>query len=149
MTDWSQFAAGLAAELAAAPDTTVLVIGESAAPGARRFAQFRKDGDAVSAELTGDEWLEPGFRPGDDGARAITEAGWHRPDEAHMGNWWTEFPWPVATEDYQRLAASTVTGLRDGFGIASPAALVYQGWVERAGNSDLHLPGLGIRDAAR
>lgn len=148
MTDWAEFARGLAAELAAAPETTVLVIGESAAPGARRFAQFRKTGEAVSAELTGDEWLEPTFRPDDDGTWAITEAGWRPPNEAHMGNWWTEFPWPVATDDYQRLAAITVVGLRDGFGIGSPLTLVYQGWVERAGNSDLHLPGLGIPDAS-
>ncbi|MDO3647299.1 TY-Chap domain-containing protein [Nocardia mangyaensis] len=148
MTDWSEFARGLATELAAAPETTVLVIGESATPGARRFAQFRKTGEAMSAELTGDEWLEPAFRPDEDGTQAITAAGWRRPDEAHMGNWWTEFPWPVATFDYQRLAEITVTGLRDGFGIDSPLSLVYHGWVERAGNSDLHLPGLGIPDAS-
>lgn len=147
MTDWTAFARGLATELAAAPDTTVLVIGEAAAPGTRRFAQFRKTGDAVSAELVGDEWLEPAFRPDEDGTRVIAGAGWHRPDEAHMDNWWTELPWPVTTDDYQRLAASTVTGLRDGFGIDSPSTLVYQGWVERAGNSDLYLPGLGIPDA--
>ncbi len=148
MTDWTGFAHGLAAELAAAPETTVLVIGESAAPGARRFAQFRKTGEAVSAELTGDEWLEPEFRPDGDGIRMITEAGWRLPDEAHMGNWWTEFPWPVDTDDYQRLAAITVVGLRDGFGIGSPLTLAYKGWVENAGNSDLHLPGLGIPDAS-
>ncbi|WP_336085383.1 TY-Chap domain-containing protein [Nocardia sp. SSK8] len=147
MTGWTAFAHGLATELAAAPDTTVLVIGESAAPGARRFAQFRKTGTAVAAELTGDEWLEPAFRPDADGIRAITEAGWQTPDEAHMDNWWAEFPWPTTTEDYQRLAAMTVTGLRDGFGIAAPTTLVYRGWVEQAGNSDLHLPGLGIPDA--
>ncbi|MGW6698905.1 TY-Chap domain-containing protein [Nocardia sp. NPDC055049] len=148
MTDWTDFARGLAAELAAAPESTVLVIGETASPGARRFAQFLKTGEAVSAELAGDEWLEPAFRPDDDGARTIIEAGWRLPDEAHMGNWWAEFPWPVDTDAYRRLAAITVTGLRDGFGIDSPLALGYQGWVERAGNSSLHLPGLGIPDAS-
>ncbi|MFD3705017.1 hypothetical protein ACFWUP_17925 [Nocardia sp. NPDC058658] len=146
MTDWTEFASGLAAELQNSPDSTVLVIGETTEPGERRFVQFLKTGTVVSAELSGDEWLEPAFRPGADGVQAITDAGWHQPNEDHMGNWWIEFPWSAGTDDYRQLAAITVAGLRDGFGIDSPAKLVYRGWVERAGNSRLHLPGLGIPD---
>ncbi|WP_280344592.1 TY-Chap domain-containing protein [Nocardia neocaledoniensis] len=144
MTDWTEFARGLASALQTSPDSTVLVVGESTKPGQRRFSQFLKTGTVVSAELTGDEWLEPAFHTDADGVRAISDAGWHQPNEEHMGNWWIEFPWSANTEDYQRLAAMTVTGLRDGFGIESPAQLVYRGWVERAGNANLHLPGLGV-----
>ncbi|MFD6103663.1 hypothetical protein ACFWFQ_13445 [Nocardia salmonicida] len=148
MTDWADFARGLADELAAAPDTTVLVIGEVAPPGSRRFAQFRKTSESVEAELTGDEWLDPASRPDDPGWRAITRAGWNRPDQDHCDNWWAEFSSPVDTDQYRRIAAITVAGLRDGFGIGSPLTLAYKGWVERAGNSNLHLPGLGIPDAS-
>ncbi|MEV0333090.1 hypothetical protein [Nocardia sp. NPDC050717] len=144
MTDWTQFARGLAAELQGVPDSSVLVIGESTKPGERRFAQFLKTGTVISAELTGDEWLEPAFHTSPHGVKAITDAGWHQPNEIHMGNWWIEFPWSATTKDYERLAALTVTGLRDGFGIESPAQLVYRGWVENAGNARLHLPGLGV-----
>ncbi|MFD6397894.1 hypothetical protein [Nocardia sp. NPDC060249] len=148
MTDWEEFARGLANELAAVPDTTVLVIGEAAPSSSRRFAQFRKTSESVLAELPGNAWLDPESRPDDAGWRAITRAGWRQPDQDHCDNWWAEFPWPVDTDAYQRLAAITVTGLRDGFGIDSPLTLVYQGWVERAGNANLHLPGLGIPDAS-
>ncbi|WP_280344600.1 TY-Chap domain-containing protein [Nocardia neocaledoniensis] len=118
MTDWTAFASALADELAAAPDTSVLVVGESAPAGSRRFAQFRKSGDSVLAELTGDEWLDSRSRPGEAGWRAITRAGWHQPDQDHCDNWWAEFT----------------------------ADLSYQGWVEKTGSS-LHLPSLGIPDA--
>ncbi|MBC7300393.1 MAG: hypothetical protein H5T78_05515 [Nocardia sp.] len=146
MTGWPDFARALADELIAAPDTTVLVIGEAAPSGSRRFAQFRKTSEFVLAELTGNEWLDPASRPGDEGWRAISRAGWRRPDQDHCDNWWAEFPAPVGTDQYRRIAAITVTGLRDGFGITAPSALSYQGWAENSGGS-LHLPTLGIPDA--
>ncbi|MFD3744511.1 hypothetical protein [Nocardia sp. NPDC058633] len=146
MTDWAHFARVLADELGAVPDTAVLVIGEAAPSGSRRFAQFRKTGEAVLAELTGNEWLDSTSRPDDAGWQAITRAGWRRPDQDHCGNWWAEFASPVGSDHYRRIAAITVTGLRDGFGITAPAALSYQGWVEKSGDN-LHLPGLGIPDA--
>ncbi|MFC4377437.1 hypothetical protein ACFO5K_25485 [Nocardia halotolerans] len=146
MTDWAEFARVLADELAAAPDTTILVIGEAAPAGSRRFAQFRKDSDSVLTELTGNEWLDPASRPGDAGRQAITRAGWNEPNQDHCDNWWAEFATPVGTDQYRHIAAITVTGLRDGFGITTPAALSYKGWVETSGNN-LHLPSLGIPDA--
>ncbi|MFE9787963.1 hypothetical protein ACFYO7_21545 [Nocardia salmonicida] len=146
MTDWADFARVLADELAAAPDTTVLVIGEAAPSGSRRFAQFRKTSESVEAELTGNEWLDPTSRPDDAGWRAITRAGWRQPDQDHCDNWWAEFPTPIGTDQYRRIAAITVTGLRDGFGITTPTALSYKGWAEKSGNN-LHLPSLGIPDA--
>ncbi|MFD4428482.1 hypothetical protein [Nocardia sp. NPDC058497] len=146
MTDWAEFARVLADELDAAPDTAVLVIGEAVPSGSRRFAQFRKTGESVLAELTGNEWLDPASRPGDVGWRAITRAGWRQPDQDHCDNWWAEFASPVSSDQYRRIAAITVTGLRDGFGITAPTELSYRGWVEKTGNS-MHLPSLGIPDA--
>ena len=82
--------------------------------------RHRKRWDRLIAELAGDAYLEPQSRPDTVGWRAIIRAGWHLPDPDHVDNWWVEFEWPVLHEHYRRVAAMTVTGLRDGFRIAEP-----------------------------
>ncbi len=39
----------------------------------------------------------------------------------------------------------TVTGLRDGLGIADPDLLMYRAWNNREGNRSINLPRLGLR----
>ncbi|MFI5801382.1 TY-Chap domain-containing protein [Streptomyces sp. NPDC051561] len=141
MTDWSGFREGLAEQLTTLAGGSTLIIGEGGA--AARFAQFRQSSGSLSAELVGDHYLGPSVRAGEAGSRLISEAGWLRPEDTAYGhNWHTELPWPSDSAAYRRLAAMTVTGLRDGLGIAGPDELVYRAWTR--GNRDLRLPLLGL-----
>ncbi|NEW39046.1 hypothetical protein GV794_17255 [Nocardia cyriacigeorgica] len=142
MTGWTEFAEGLAEELADLPAGAVVKIVE---PGpAPRYAQFRQLDDELWAELVGDHWLAPAARAGSTGGRLIVEAGWHAPDADHGHNWWVEWPWPQSSARYRQLTSMVVTGLRDGFGIAAVSDLSYVAWNENVGNCALDLPGLGL-----
>ncbi|MGV9334943.1 TY-Chap domain-containing protein [Nocardia sp. NPDC003726] len=84
---------------------------------------------------------------GDSRGQIIESAGWQRPDTDHCDNWWCELRWPASSDGYHQLAARMVTGLRDAFGIADPATLVYEAWNERGGETELPLLGLSTRRA--
>ncbi|MET9774002.1 hypothetical protein ABZ023_06980 [Streptomyces sp. NPDC006367] len=141
MTGWDEFGEGLAEQLSTLATGSVLILRESAPTG--RYAQFMQDDDRLGAELVGDHYLEPGVRAGEQGGRLIAEAGWQRPEDTVYGhNWQAELPWPSASDAYRRLAAMTVTGLRDGLRITGPKDLVYKAWTRR--NRPLQLPLLGL-----
>ncbi|MGK8520575.1 TY-Chap domain-containing protein [Nocardia asteroides] len=144
MTEWGDFAAGLAAELAALRAGSIVKLVEFETGPRRRYAQFLQLDDALSAELVDDEWLDPPLRAGAAGRALIADSGWRERDPSH-GNWWAELPWPSHTADYRRLADMVVTGFRDGFGIHAPDALAYTAWNERMDNRALDLPLLGLR----
>ncbi|UGT70011.1 hypothetical protein LTT66_07525 [Nocardia gipuzkoensis] len=144
MTGWEDFAAGLAAELAALRAGSIVKLVESETGPRRRYAQFLQLDDLLSAELVDDEWLDPALRAGTAGRAVIADAGWRERDASH-DNWWTELPWPSPSAGYRRLADMVVTGLRDGFGIDAPTALAYTAWNERSENRELDLPLLGLR----
>ncbi|WP_280234053.1 TY-Chap domain-containing protein [Nocardia cyriacigeorgica] len=139
MTGWTEFAAGLADELAALPSGAVVKVIETT-----RYAQFRQLDHELWAELVGDHWLDPAARAGATGEGLIAAAGWHRPDADHGHNWWVEWPWPLSSDRYRQLTSMVVTGLRDGFGIAAVTDLSYVAWHENAGNRALDLPALGL-----
>ncbi|MFD4405900.1 hypothetical protein ACFWPH_24385 [Nocardia sp. NPDC058499] len=146
MSEWPEFAAGLAEQLAGLPGGAILTIVE--AEGSR-YAQFRQFDDLLYAELVGDEWLAPEKRAGDSGARLLAEAGWQRPDRYHTDNWWIEYPWPLTPQRYRDLVSIVLIGLRRVFEIAEPADLVYNAWNTEDGDRDLVLPGLGLRRVSK
>ncbi|CAM4518005.1 hypothetical protein NONI108955_40885 [Nocardia ninae] len=145
MNGWEELADGLAEELAGLPAGAVVIIAEAAPTSeVARYAQFRQFDDILAAELGGDRWLEPAVQAGEKGNELIANAGWQPPDFDHVGNWWIESPWPLASADYRRLASMVVTGLRDAYRISEPSALAYRAWNENAGNSPMELPSLGL-----
>lgn len=146
MTEWPEFAAGLAEQLAGLPAGAILTIVE--AEGSR-YAQFRQFDDLLYAELVGDGWLAPEKRAGDSGARLLSEAGWQRPDRYHTDNWWIEYPWPLTPQRYRDLVSIVLIGLRRVFEIAEPADLIYNAWNTEEGDRDLVLPGLGLRRVSK
>ncbi|WP_405167253.1 hypothetical protein OG203_20495 [Nocardia sp. NBC_01499] len=149
MSDWAEFAAGLAEELAGLADGAVVKIIQSASISqVRPYAQFRQLDDILWAEIVGDKWLDPAAQAGADGNQLLADAGWQRPDFDHGDNWWLESPWPMSSATYRRLAASVVTGLRDALRVADPAELVYQAWDENADNRGIELPLLGLTRAS-
>ncbi|PXX66595.1 hypothetical protein DFR70_103344 [Nocardia tenerifensis] len=148
MNGWDEFAAGLAEELAGLSAGAVVIIAESTpATEVARYAQFRQFDDMLTAELCGDRWLEEAVQADEAGNRLIADAGWRPPEFDHVGNWWHEWPWPMSSAEYGQVAAMVVTGLRDAYGIAEPAALAYRAWNENTGNSPIELPMLGLSPA--
>ncbi|MEV6562600.1 hypothetical protein AB0M22_43245 [Nocardia sp. NPDC051756] len=145
MTGWDQFAEGLARHLAELPAGAVVKIVESdESAEVARYAQFLQSEDTLFAEIVGDEWLDSDRGAGEAGARLLIDAGWQQPDETHSGNWWRDTPWPIDSATYRRIASMVVTGLRDAFRIADPAAFHYEAWNGNAGNRKLDLPLLGL-----
>jgi hypothetical protein len=142
MSDWATFTDRLASELDELPIASRVIIFEPGPAAGRRFVQFARDEDVLSAQLVGSRSLAPEWQPDAVGWRAITRAGWHQPDAANAHLWWVDFDAPVTMDDCRRAAAIAVTGLRDGYGITSPDALMYDAWVERTGTIDLHTLGL-------
>ncbi|MCX5414950.1 hypothetical protein [Streptomyces sp. NBC_00059] len=141
MTGWDGFGEGLAEQLTTLATGSVLIISESGPTG--RYAQFLQSDESLSAELVGDHYLDPSVRAGEPGCRLIAEAGWRQPeDTVHGHNWQAELPWPSPSAAYHRLAAMTVTGLRDALRITSPQTLVYDAWGRE--NHPLRLPLLGL-----
>ncbi|MCC3332978.1 DUF6301 family protein [Nocardia abscessus] len=148
MTSWVEFTDGLTQHLATLSAGMVVIIGEADEPKERRrFVQFRQLDTMIWAELPGDSWLAPDVQVGDSGGQIIESAGWQRPDTDHCDNWWYELRWPASSDSYRQLAARMVTGLRDAFGIADPATLVYEAWNERSGETELPLLGLSTKTA--
>ncbi|MDX2291159.1 MULTISPECIES: TY-Chap domain-containing protein [Streptomyces] len=151
MTGWDGFQERLAEQLAALPAGAVVVLSETGtalppktAKGSR-YAQFRQDPEALSAELSGDRHLEGAARAGEEGARLLVAAGWRAPDAAdRVGNWCAALPWPSPAADYRRLASMVVTGLHTVFRIPAPSSLAYTAWEAEHGNRPLELPLLGL-----
>lgn len=145
MTDWTAFAEHLASELENLPLGARVIVFEPEPARARRFVQFARDEDVLSAQLIGDRFLDENRRPDPAGYAAITDAGWNQPDVDNAHLWWEDFDAPITAADCHRAADLAVTGLRDGYGITTPSGLVYDAWTERAGHPDLDLPTLGLR----
>ncbi len=142
MTDWDQLAERLAEQLAVLPAGAIVKIVATGPP--YRFAQFAQSSASLEAELIGDEYLDPTDRPTADSREAIIDSGWQAPDPDHVGNWWIEVPWPVASAIYRQLATMVITGLRDGLAVEQPADLRYEAWNEKAANEPMDLPLLGL-----
>ncbi|MGW5569999.1 TY-Chap domain-containing protein [Nocardia thailandica] len=144
MTAWDTFAAGLSAELLELPDTATLIIVEPRPAGRRRYVQFYKDADVLAAQLVSDKYLDEAARADETGTQAIVRAGWQPPDADSSFLWWADFDAPVALAEYDRAAALSVAGLRDGYGIADPHGLVYDAWIAGSADRRLDLPRLGL-----
>ncbi|WP_280221591.1 TY-Chap domain-containing protein [Nocardia neocaledoniensis] len=144
MTDWTAFAEHLATELAKLPLSARVIIFEPEAARVRRFVQFARDDDVLSAQLIGDRYLDENRRPTPAGYQAITTGGWNQPDVDNGHLWWVDFDAPITTEVRHRAAELAVTGLRDGYAIPSPTGLAYDAWTDRAGHPSLDLPTLGL-----
>ncbi|MEV0433795.1 hypothetical protein [Nocardia sp. NPDC050413] len=130
MNDWSTFAEHLTAELGELPLGARVIVFEPEPARTRRFVQFARDAEVLSAQLIGDKYLDPDRRPSPAGYQALTDAGWHRPDVDNGHLWWVDFPTPVTEADRRRAAELTVVGLRDGYGIPTPTGLAYDAWLE-------------------
>ncbi|MEU4319037.1 hypothetical protein AB0F85_16225 [Nocardia fluminea] len=144
MTGWRTFAENLTSALEELPLGSRVIVFEPAPARTRRFVQFARDEEVLSAQLIGDRFLADDRLPSPAGYRAITDAGWHQPDVDNAHLWWFDFDVPVTREDCHRAAELAVAGLRDGYGITVPAGLVYDAWVDRSGHPDLDLPILGL-----
>ncbi|MEU3010769.1 TY-Chap domain-containing protein [Nocardia asteroides] len=144
MTGWTEFAEHLAAELAKLPLGARVIVFEPEPARIRRFVQFARDEDVLSAQLIGDRYLDENRRPTPAGYQAITDGGWNQPDVDNGHLWWVDFDAPVTAEDWHRAAELAVTGLRDGYTITSPTELAYNAWTDHAGHPDLDLPTLGL-----
>ncbi|KAF0848272.1 TY-Chap domain-containing protein [Nocardia caishijiensis] len=145
MTDWTDFADGLAQQLMLLPAGAFLVICAPHPPhDAREFVQFAQTDDELYGQLAGDEWLDESDRRTPDERRLLIETGWQQPHPDHVDNWWVELPWPAPSTGYRKLASMAVVGLRDVFGITAPELLTYRAWNGRAGNRALDLPLLGL-----
>ncbi|PWV77721.1 TY-Chap domain-containing protein [Nocardia neocaledoniensis] len=144
MTGWTAFAEHLKAELANLPLGARVIVFEPQPARIRRFVQFARDEDVLSAQLIGDRYLDENRRPTPAGYQAITAGGWNQPDVDNGHLWWVDFDEPVTTEDCRRAAELAVTGLRDGYTITGPTELVYDAWSDRAGHPALDLPTLGL-----
>jgi hypothetical protein len=143
VTDWTQFADLLAEQLAVLPSGAILKL-VKILPDQYQFVEFAQDDDSLYADMTGDTYLEPGYRPTPQGRQEIIDVGWQIPDADHVDNWWIQLPWPLTTSIYHYIATMSVTGLRDGFGIHSPAELVYDAWNTNNRNDPMDLPLLGL-----
>lgn len=141
---WPKFAGHLAYELEKLPTGSRVIIFEPEPARIRRFVQFARDEDVLSAQLIGDKYLAEERRPDQTGYRAITDAGWNQPDVDNGHLWWADFDAPVTAEDCRRAAELALTGLRDGYAITSPTELAYDAWTDRAGHPALDLPTLGL-----
>ncbi|MEV0333092.1 hypothetical protein [Nocardia sp. NPDC050717] len=144
MTGWTAFAEHLSGELAKLPLGARVIIFEPEPARIRRFVQFARDEDVLSAQLIGDRYLDENRRPAPAGYQAITVGGWNQPDVDNGHLWWVDFDAPVTAEDCHRAAELAVTGLRDGYAITSPTDLAYNAWTDRAGHPDLDLPTLSL-----
>lgn len=146
MTDWIQFADGLARELARLPAGVIVIIADADEHGGDgHYVQFVQSEDGLRAELVGDFHLESAAQPSAQARQLVLDAGWQIPDRKHGDNWWIDLPWPVSTAVYRALAAMVVTGLRDGLGVSNPDLLLYRAWNDRRGNRPLDLPLLCLR----
>ncbi|WP_280344593.1 TY-Chap domain-containing protein [Nocardia neocaledoniensis] len=144
MIYWPKFAEHLASELEKLPTGSRVIIFEPEPARIRRFVQFARDEDVLSAQLIGDKYLAEERRPTPTGYQAITAAGWNQPDVDNGHLWRFDFDEPVTSADYRHAAELAVTGLRDGYGITDPAELAYDAWVHHPDRPDLDLPTLGL-----
>ncbi|WP_327094674.1 hypothetical protein OIE68_31880 [Nocardia vinacea] len=145
MTSWAEFTDRLAAQLGSLPAGAVVSIRE-AVPNLdrRRYAQFYQTDTELCAELPGPGMLDPEVRADAAGLQHIADLGWQPPVGRDSYNWSYNVAWPALRAEYRRLAAMITSGLRDAFGIATPAQLTYTAWNENKGNTDLALPLLGL-----
>ncbi|MGF6882688.1 hypothetical protein ABIA39_001630 [Nocardia sp. GAS34] len=144
MTDWDEFAAGLAAELTMLPAGALVIIETTSSAPHSGLAQFAQTEDMLRAELGAAGQLDPAAGLGTPGNQRAITAGWQIPDEYEDPNWWIELPWPLTSASYRELATMVVIGLRDAALVTAPGDLVYQAWNSRDGNRHLELPLLGI-----
>ncbi|WP_062993728.1 TY-Chap domain-containing protein [Nocardia anaemiae] len=145
MTGWDEFTDRLADQLALLPAGAVVSIREAVPnSGRRRYAQFYQTDTELCAELPGPDMLDPEVRADAAGLRHIADLGWQPPAGRDSWNWSYNVAWPAPRADYRRLATMIASGLRDAFGLASPAQLTYTAWNENKGNADLALPLLGL-----
>ncbi|WP_433523854.1 TY-Chap domain-containing protein [Nocardia pseudovaccinii] len=145
MTGWGEFTERLADQFASLPAGAVVSIRERV-PNSdrRRYAQFFQTDTELCAELPGPDMLDPEVRADATGLSLIADLGWQPPAGRDDYNWSYNLAWPALRADYRRLATMIASGLRDAFGIATPAQLTYKAWNENKGNADLALPLLGL-----
>jgi len=132
MRAWSRFQSTLADHVVAMEDDDVLVVdaetwlGEDAA-GAAPYVQFCAWGDdLVRAEVSSNEYLDPGVALDLAGVEALAGLGWLEPthaaaEEPDEGS--ANFYLDAARREGDRLAAMAVAALRDVFGVPHPAFL--------------------------
>ena len=132
MRAWSRFQSSLADHVVAMEDDDVLVVdaetwlGEDAT-GAAPYVQFCAWGDdLVRAEVSSNEYLDPGVALDQAGVEALAGLGWlepthgatEQPDEGSAN-----FYLDAGRREGDRLAAMAVAALRDVFGVPHPAFL--------------------------
>jgi hypothetical protein len=96
--------------------------GDAGCPPYAQFAAFGA-GQMIRAEVSGNAYLRPQYRLGEDGSECLTLMGWSGNDEEEK-NWYVERPVTAADE----IAHQVVWALRDHFVVAHPQLLTYQAW---------------------
>lgn len=93
--------------------------------GCAPYAQFAAfgDGTMIRAEISGDAYLLPQYRLGEDGTAHLKSLGWSGNDDAEK-NWYIESP----VTDAHEVGFAVVWALRACFGIAHPQLLTHHAW---------------------
>lgn len=124
---WALFEVRLARSLKELPAQSYLVIelaGTPAAGGASYYVQFARERGALLAEATGDHYLAPALRLGEQQSARLVGLGWEQPEERNpqRRNWHRRWVKPVP---YESVAAVAVRTLREVHGAVSPDLLQY------------------------
>ncbi len=96
--------------------------GDAGCPPYAQFAAFG-DGRMIRAEVSGNAYLLPQYRLGEEGSDFFALVGWSGNDATEQ-NWYLERPVTGADE----IANHVVWALRHHFGVAHPQLLTYQAW---------------------
>jgi hypothetical protein len=138
--EWSRFASALNSALAALPAQGVLIVGDRV--NGQYFVQYAHGGDHIRAEAAGgpDEAGRPNLTE-QQGAE-LAAIGWQPPDQRHF-NWWHRLDWPATSAQYAALAEMSARALSEAYGVASPATLEYESWIDGT-LQPLDFPQLGI-----
>ena len=117
---WGRFEGRLLGELTGVGEGFFSVSMKGGDDGVPPYAQFAGAGDQVLAELSSNQFLDPGDALDASGEAALCALGWQRPREDRP-NWWYDVPRELADE----LPAMVTGAFRLVFDIVDPEFLVW------------------------
>jgi hypothetical protein len=140
---WDTVADGLTETFAALPDQSRIVITGRNASDHRVLLQFAHLGVRIDAETVITEDRTDLTKLSEPRRQGLLALGWQPPEDP-THNWRVRLPWPASSAGYRRLADMSVGALRDVYGVAGPADVTADAWVDGT-EEPLELPHLGLR----